>query len=55
MNRMLLISSLGFLLTGCVPTEQFRVNTDWVIGEKPRVNAIIVLDKKKGERDVDSS
>ena len=55
MNRMLLIFSLGFFLTGCVPTEQFRVNTDWVIDEKPRVNAIIVLDNKKGDRDVDSS
>ena len=55
MNRMLLIFSLGFFLSGCVSIEQFRMNTDWVIGEKPRVNAIIVLDKKKGERDVDSS
>ena len=55
MNRILLIFSLGFFLTGCVSTEQFRMNTDWVIGEKPRVNAIIVLDKKKGARDVDSS
>ena len=54
MNRTLLLLSLGFLLSGCV-TEQLRVNTDWMIGEKPRVNAIIVLDKKKGARDVDSS
>ena len=54
MTRSLLILSLGSFLSGCV-TEQLRVNTDWVIGEKPRVNAIIVLDKKKGERDVDSS
>ena len=54
-NKLPVIFSLGFLLIGCVSTEQFRMNTDWVIGEKPRVNAIIVLEKKKGERDVDSS
>ena len=54
MNRTLLLLSLGFFLSGCV-TEQLRVNTDWMIGGKPRVNAIIVLDKKKGKRDVDSS
>ena len=41
---------LGFLLSGCV-TEQLRVNTDWMIGEKPRINAIIVLDKKDQEED----
>ena len=55
MNRTILLLCIAFFLSGCVSTEQFRMNTDWVIGEKPRVNAIIVLDKKKGERDVDSS
>ena len=55
MNRTLPLLCIAFVLSGCVSTEQLRMNTDWVIGEKPRVNAIIVLDKKKGERDVDSS
>ena len=48
-RKLVFTFSLGFFLTGCVSTEQFRMNTDWVIGEKPRVNAIIVLDKKKEE------
>ena len=55
MNRTLPLLCIAFVLSGCVSTEQLRMNTDWVIGEKPRVNAIIVWDKKKGERDVNSS
>ena len=52
MIRPILLLSLGSLLSGCV-TEQLRVNTDWMIGEKPRINAIIVLDKKDQEEDKD--
>ena len=44
-NKALLIF-LWVFLTGCVSTEQFRMNTDEVIGEKPLVNAVIVLDTK---------
>ena len=51
MNRTLPPLCIAFVLSGCVSTEQFRMNTDWVIGEKPRVNAIIVLDKKKKTAD----
>ena len=52
MIRPLLILGLGSLVSGCV-TEQLRVNTDWMIGEKPRINAIIVLDKKDREENKD--
>ena len=55
MNKTILLLCIAFVLSGCISTEQFLMNTDWVIGEKPRVNAIIVLDKKNGARDVDSS
>ena len=43
------------LMSGCMTTDQLRTHVDFTIGEKPRMNAIIVLDKKSGERDVDSS
>ena len=51
MNRTPLLLCITFVLSGCVSTEQFRMNTDWVIGEKPRINAIIVLDRKKKTAD----
>ena len=53
MNRTPLLLCITFVLSGCVSTEQLRVNTDWMIGEKPRINAIIVLDKKNQEEDED--
>ena len=52
MIRPILLLGLGILFSGCV-TEHLRVNTDWMIGEKPRINAIIVLDKKDQEEKKD--